>query len=298
MSRLDRFIYSPEMQRIMEDCVQLALKRKISDHCHVFLKPYHRDWGPRPFKSLNCWTGNPDFLKVASDLWNNYQVNGWAGYRCKEKLKTLKLFLKEWNKSKFGNFDEQIKSETDKIAGVDLSNELCDLTENEVLLRSEAFFNIWRLMHRKESSLKKKSITKWFKYSDANTAYFHKSVSRRRRRNWIQGLNIDGNWVENPNLIKFEAARYSEQRFTPSPRPRLKFPIQSSSIFLNLITIGWFRISPWKGLKKQAGIAAAIKPQVLTVSISTSSKLSGIRWQKMSSNLWTNFTLMAEQLKA
>lgn len=154
MSRLDRFLFSPEMHRVMGDCIQLGLKRKIPDHCPVILKPDLRDWGPRPFKSLNCWTEDPDFLRTTSDFWSHYHVDGWAGFRCKEKLKILKSFLKEWNKTKFGNFNEQIRLETDKIAGFDHTNEHGDLTENEVLLCSEAFFNIWKSMHRKESTLK------------------------------------------------------------------------------------------------------------------------------------------------
>lgn len=86
-------------------------------------------------------------------------MNGWAGYRCKEKFKYLKSSLREWNKSYFGNFDEQIKQETGNIAGIDLTNELGYLTENDILLRSDGFSKIWKLMQRRESCLKQKSKT-------------------------------------------------------------------------------------------------------------------------------------------
>lgn len=78
--------------------------------------------------------------------------------------------MREWNKSKFKNFDEQMKQETEKIAGVDLTNELADLTENDILLRSNGFSKIWKLLQRKESCLKQKSRATWFRMGDANTA--------------------------------------------------------------------------------------------------------------------------------
>lgn len=54
---------------------------------------------------------HPDFSKVAKEQWESYQIEGWAGYRCKEKLKQLKLFFRGWNRVTFGNFDEQIEKE-------------------------------------------------------------------------------------------------------------------------------------------------------------------------------------------
>lgn len=66
MSRLDRFLLSQEMLNALESCVQLGLKRKISDHCPVILKPDNRYCGTKPFRVLNCWTDDPEFIKIAS----------------------------------------------------------------------------------------------------------------------------------------------------------------------------------------------------------------------------------------
>lgn len=76
MSRLDRFLLSPQKLAVLGSCTQFGLKRKISYHCPVILKPDRRDWGPRPFKSLNCWIEDPDFIRVASEFWREHQVNG------------------------------------------------------------------------------------------------------------------------------------------------------------------------------------------------------------------------------
>lgn len=175
---------------------------------------------------LNCWTEHRDFVEATSHQWKEHQVSGWGGYICKEKLKHVKVFLKSWNTNQFGNFEEHIKQEVKRIAQLDLANESTDLTENEALLRFDSFKNIWKLLHRRQSSWRQKSRSTWFKMGDANTAYFHKFASHPRNRNTIQGLSINDNWVEDPASIKEEVAQYFSQRFSQPDAVKLKFPIQ------------------------------------------------------------------------
>lgn len=109
---------------------------------------------------------------------------------------------------------------------MDLVNELGDLSENETLLRSDSFLKIWKLLKRHESCLKQKSRSEWFNLGDANTTYFHKYASFRRKRNPIKGLMINDDWVENPDSMKEEATHYFRRRFTPANRPNLNFRIE------------------------------------------------------------------------
>lgn len=146
MSMLDRFLILQDMMPVLGSCTQIGLNRKISDHFPIILKSDSRDWGPRPFKSLNCWTEHECFAKLAAESWNSKEITGWAGYKCKEKFKNLKTFLKAWNKERFGNFDDVINMEANKIADLDLANEERDLEDNEVLLRSNCFSKIRNLL--------------------------------------------------------------------------------------------------------------------------------------------------------
>lgn len=54
MSRLDRFLVSPEFLINFPDVVQKGLMRDLSDHCPIVLKKCYKDWGPKPFRSLDC----------------------------------------------------------------------------------------------------------------------------------------------------------------------------------------------------------------------------------------------------
>ena len=62
--------------------------------------------------------------------------------------------------------------------------------------------------------MRQKSRAKWLKEGDCNTAYFHKVINFRRNYNALQGILIDGVWVQQPNLVKNEVVNFFLNRFT------------------------------------------------------------------------------------
>lgn len=88
---------------------QWAVARTVSDHCPLILKELGVDWGPKPFRVLDCWHDHPDFSHFVRSTWESLQISGWAGFTLKEKLKQLKIALKEWNNTVFGNLDVNIE---------------------------------------------------------------------------------------------------------------------------------------------------------------------------------------------
>lgn len=53
-SRLDRFLVSRDWLLQWPGSIQITLKRSISNHCPVKLQSSLVDWGPKPFRSLDC----------------------------------------------------------------------------------------------------------------------------------------------------------------------------------------------------------------------------------------------------
>ncbi|GLT31256.1 hypothetical protein SLA2020_342000 [Shorea laevis] len=195
------------------DWVQQGLKRNISDHCAIVLKTRTADWGPRPFRVLDAWLLHPDFKKIIKEKWSEMEVDGFAGYKCKQKLKGLKEFLKDWNRDVFGDMEAQYEQAVKQVEQVDMKNEEFELDEFEILQRQEGFQKIWDIMRKREVIWKQKSRSNWVRVGDANTRFFHRVANGRKAQNQIAGLLCDGNWVEEPTLIKNEVVNYFSKLF-------------------------------------------------------------------------------------
>ena len=53
-SRLDRFLISHEWLEKWPNSIQTALARNFSDHCPIVLRSNEIDWGPKPFRIIDC----------------------------------------------------------------------------------------------------------------------------------------------------------------------------------------------------------------------------------------------------
>ncbi|GKV44390.1 hypothetical protein SLEP1_g51580 [Rubroshorea leprosula] len=160
MSRLDRFLMTEEMYSLGCEWVQQGLKRTVSDHCAVI-------------------------LKSIEGKWRRMEVEGYAGYRCKQKLKLLKEFLKGWNRDVFGDVEAQLEKASAKVEKIDRRNEDFELEEFKVSQRQEGVQEIWDVLRKKEVILRQKS--RW--------------------------LSCDGRLVEEPKMVKREVAKYFSTLF-------------------------------------------------------------------------------------
>ena len=102
-SRIDRVLVSEEWLVRWPMSKQYVQSREVSDHCAIVVKDVQKDWGPKPFRSLDIWLQERSFCGMVKDFWLAYSVEGNAFVRFKEKLKSLKGDLKKWNRDVFGN---------------------------------------------------------------------------------------------------------------------------------------------------------------------------------------------------
>lgn len=73
------------------------------------------DWGPKPFKTRNCWLFNPYFGTFISDTWSSISIQVSGAFVFKEKLKILKQKLKTWNKEHVGDLEMRGKELVTKV---------------------------------------------------------------------------------------------------------------------------------------------------------------------------------------
>ena len=61
--------------------------------------------GPSPFRFENIWLKVEEFKDLLKAWWEGENFNGSASFILTEKLKVVKIKLKEWNRDVFGKVD-------------------------------------------------------------------------------------------------------------------------------------------------------------------------------------------------
>ncbi|GKV51190.1 hypothetical protein SLEP1_g57860 [Rubroshorea leprosula] len=222
MSRIDRFLLSEGWLSKWSDTRQWGLRRTISDHCPILLKFQQVDWGPKPFRFFDAWLKMEGCRELIREVWSKAEIEGWAGYRLKEKMKLTKEALRKWSKDSTLDIERKISNAAAEIDWIDRKGEQEQLTEEEIKKRREATITLWENMKRKESMIQQKSRKTWLAHGDANTKFFHKCVKGRWRRNEMSSIHINGVQLKEASRIKDELAGFFEEMFKEKQRVRPK----------------------------------------------------------------------------
>ena len=207
-SIIDRLIVSPEWITTFPSIKMSLLQRGLSDHCPLYVHSQARNWGPKPFRFLNCWLTDPKCMNVIKSSWKE-AVN----QPITEKFRTVKRSLKEWNHNEFGNIDANIKKLENTIQHYDNVNNERDLDSHELETRKQAQVELWQWIKRKELYWAQQSRIRWLKEGDRNTKFFHTVASNKRRKNTIGSIEVNGEKVDDPSQIKSEAVKFFKSIF-------------------------------------------------------------------------------------
>ncbi|KHN42743.1 hypothetical protein glysoja_030226, partial [Glycine soja] len=151
---------------------QSTLSRNFSDHCPIILRSTVIDWGPKPFRVLDCWLSDSSFKETVKNCWLSSRLPGWGGFVLKEKIKILKQKLKIWNKESYGDTLKKvikIEEELNKLEEETIHRQLSAEEESKRKQLQEA---LWVAAHAHESLLRQKARLRWIKLGDCNSRYF------------------------------------------------------------------------------------------------------------------------------
>lgn len=234
-SKLDRLFISPEWLLQFRSLKVSLLKRTISDHCPLHVYSREKNWGPRPFRFLNCWLQHPNCLKLIEESWSSN-----ANLPIVEKLRKVKSRLREWNSKEFGQIDLKIKALENRIHELDLAADIRDLSNLEVRERKEAQVDLWSWLKKKESYWAQLSRNRWLKEGDENTRYCHAVASMNKKMNTIESIEYGEGITEDPCEIKKEAVNFFKKIFKEDCHQRpvfhgLEFSTLSGTQGQNLI---------------------------------------------------------------
>lgn len=116
--RFDQFLLYDSWCLSWPNYVNLASSRGFSYHFPLELSVDEENWGPRLLHMLKCWVSG--YKIFVHDQWSSFQVEGWGGYVLKEKIKLIKLALKDWHQFHSQNLPAKNLSQKDKISAFDL----------------------------------------------------------------------------------------------------------------------------------------------------------------------------------
>ena len=101
--RLDWFIFSPLLADHFTQFSQSRMSRVLSDHFPILLEGGSQRRGRIPFRFENMWLRVDNFVDKVKTWWASYMFQGTLSFILAKKLAALKLDLKKWNESEFGN---------------------------------------------------------------------------------------------------------------------------------------------------------------------------------------------------
>ncbi|XP_057789837.1 uncharacterized protein LOC131006698 [Salvia miltiorrhiza] len=190
-SKLDRFLVNNCWLDSWPSTVERCLQRSVSDHCPILLSTKIVDWGPKPFRFINAWTTHPEFNQLIQ----------------KEKLKALKVALKEWNKSTFGLIDNEIKRGKEELQQWDAIDDVFGL-EQEVIKRNEVRAKIILHTRNKNWLLGQKAKSRWLNEGYINSHFFHKVIAGQMRKNKIAGMWFEEQWIDEPGALNAKVSEF------------------------------------------------------------------------------------------
>ena len=137
----------------------------------------------------------PGFKDVVKKSWEEPVEHVEPCHILFAKLKKTAYKLRLWSKSLFSNAKIQLAMALEIILRFDIALETRDLSPIERSIRSRLKRRMLGLVALERAQKKQCSRISNLKEGDANTRYFHRRVTARCRKNFIQRLKNRPGWV-------------------------------------------------------------------------------------------------------
>ena len=132
------------------------------------------------------WLRVENFVDKVKTWWASYLFQGTPSFILAKKLAALKLDLKKWNETEFGNVTYKKQDLWSKLNVLDAKEKNHRVTAEERLEQINLRTNIEKLTLLEEISWRQKSRVLHLKEGDANTRFFHRMANSNRKNNGIE----------------------------------------------------------------------------------------------------------------
>jgi hypothetical protein len=233
--RLDRVFVAEDLIGGVSRCKSWVDFPYLSDHAPVFLR-LDRYLLPTtyPFKFNASWLSEEEVAALVSEVWKDpaFLVESDVQQRLVQKLKTLKVRLKEWAKVFNLKREERLICIEgllkDHLQEATLEDRSRDRDTQIKLLEEERD----KLLLAEEEKWCLRSRAIWIKSGDKNTKFFHAFASHRRNKNHIWEIRDErGELHSGQDAIKKEAVRYFKNFYQESDCVVINEQVDTASLY-------------------------------------------------------------------
>ncbi|KAI9402255.1 hypothetical protein POPTR_001G239304v4, partial [Populus trichocarpa] len=89
-SRIDRILISGDWMQFLPTSTLFGLPKYSSDHRPLHLLLDSTNWGPKPFRFMNCWWLVFDFRQMTQSFWNTILISNYGRRNMVPAFKLLK----------------------------------------------------------------------------------------------------------------------------------------------------------------------------------------------------------------
>ncbi|KAF7810342.1 reverse transcriptase [Senna tora] len=211
--KLDRFLSNIKWADIYLNSLVDVMPIAASDHAPILLTTHPNITnGRKPFYFELMWLDFKDGKATIENAWK-MQCAGSQAYRVIQKLKNTEKELRQWNRTRVGNIQQQIKDTEANLLHIqetihhtrDFQREHAERKQLQFYLKCE--HTMWA----------QRAKQLWLKHRDNNTRYFHAIVNMRRKKNRMSGImDPMGNWITNQEDLKSMSMQYFQNLFQNS----------------------------------------------------------------------------------
>nr|GEW55415.1 RNA-directed DNA polymerase, eukaryota, reverse transcriptase zinc-binding domain protein [Tanacetum cinerariifolium] len=143
------------------------------------------DYGPTTFRFFHSWMEMEGFQNLVVDTWNNDGIVNANGLKDHQK----------------------------RLSSIDVKIDHGIASEEDFKNRRDSLTFVGALDHTEARDLAQKAKIKWALEGDENTRFFHGTLKKKRRQLAIKGILKNGDWIEEPGLVKAEFLGHFRHRF-------------------------------------------------------------------------------------
>ncbi|XP_010501979.1 PREDICTED: uncharacterized protein LOC104779321 [Camelina sativa] len=211
--RLDRALANEQLHDMFSNSFTEYLTMIASDHkpVSVYLGDKVRR-GRNSFRFDRCWLDKEGIFTAISDGWNS-GASAPSG-NIMDKIVTCRQAISQWRKAQAPYGRETIEDLKSCLA----TAQAHDSTSVEVI--SELTWKLCEAYRDEEIYWYQKSRSRWMRFGDQNTSYFHAQTKQRRAKNCIVGLHDEvGHWVTEDSKVSEQEIKEALFMMHPDKAP-------------------------------------------------------------------------------